>query len=158
MLARSAQRAAMEAGIARDVAAGETFAAKATRRHDPLADIPSNPLRVLTLDQLLTIKIPEREAILEPWLLTQSISMIHAYRGVGKTHVALGVFYAIGTGGEFLAWRAPQAPPVFYIDGETPAAALRDRLAKLVDPTSATSTQRCCGSRRRTFSPGRCRT
>jgi hypothetical protein len=90
-------------------------------------------LRVLTLAELLVMEIPEREVILAPWLLSQCIAMIHAYRGIGKTHVALGIAYAIATGGAFLAWQATRARPVLYLDGEMPAAALRDRLAALVN-------------------------
>ena len=67
---------------------------------DALAGDPG--LCVLTLSELLTREFPEREAILAPWLLTQSLSMIHAWRGVGKTHVALGIAYAVATGGKFL--------------------------------------------------------
>ena len=79
------------------------------------------------------MEIPAREAILSPWLLTQSLTMLHSYRGVGKTHVALGIAYAIATGGTFLTWKADRARPVLYLDGEMPAAALRDRLRGLVD-------------------------
>src|SRR5437899_11113299 len=96
------------------------------------ADPDGGALRVLTIAEMLTMQIPEREAILSPWLLTQSLTMLHAYRGVGKTHVALGVAYAIATGGEFLTWKAERARSVLYLDGEMPAAALRARLAALV--------------------------
>src|SRR5205807_1418487 len=41
-------------------------------------------LKVLTLEELLRYPFPERELILGPWLTTQSLSMIHAWRGVGK--------------------------------------------------------------------------
>lgn len=90
-------------------------------------------LCVLNLAELLTREFPEREQILAPWLLTQSLSLIHAYRGVGKTHVALGIAYAVATGGKFLNWEAPRPRRVVYIDGEMPAAAIRDRLKALVE-------------------------
>ncbi len=90
-------------------------------------------LCVLNLAELLTREFPEREAILKPWLLTQSLSLIHAYRGVGKTHVALGIAYAVATGEKYLTWEAPRPRRVLYIDGEMPAAAIRDRLQALVD-------------------------
>ena len=89
-------------------------------------------LCVLTLGDLLAREFPEREAILSPWLLTQSLSLIHAYRGVGKTHIALGIAYAAATGGNFLKWKAAKARRVLYLDGEMPASAIRDRLAALV--------------------------
>ncbi|TMH00694.1 MAG: ArsR family transcriptional regulator [Betaproteobacteria bacterium] len=88
---------------------------------------------MLTLGELLTRQFPEREAILAPWLLTQSLTMIHAWRGIGKTHMALGIAYAVATGGKFLTWAAPCARRVLYIDGEMPAVAMRDRLKALVE-------------------------
>ena len=57
--------------------------------------------------------------------------MIHAERGVGKTHIALGIAYAVATGGEFLGWSAPVAREVLFVDGEMPAEATQERLAKL---------------------------
>src|SRR6266542_1672286 len=89
-------------------------------------------LCVLTLSEFLTREFPEREAILAPWLLTQSLSMIHAWRGVGKTHVALGIAYAVATGRRFLTWQAPLPRRVLYIDGEMPAPALKARLTAMV--------------------------
>lgn len=88
---------------------------------------------VLTLGELLTRQFPEREPILAPWLLTQSLTMIHAWRGIGKTHMALGIAYAVATSGKFLSWEAPCARRVLYIDGEMPAAAIRDRLKAMVE-------------------------
>src|SRR5690606_26637854 len=52
-------------------------------------------VKVLTLDELLLFPFPKQEPILAPWLTTQSLAMIHAWRGVGKTHVALNIAMAI---------------------------------------------------------------
>ncbi|HLY05193.1 MAG TPA: AAA family ATPase [Rhizomicrobium sp.] len=90
-------------------------------------------LCVLTLGELMSRQFPEREPILAPWLLTQSLSMIHAWRGIGKTHVALGIAYAVATGSKYLTWQAQKARRVLYVDGEMPGAALRDRLAALIE-------------------------
>ena len=96
-------------------------------------DSDRGALKVLNLAELLTFEIPDRQAILSPWLLTQSLTMLHSYRGVGKTHVALGIAYAVATGGTYLTWQAEQPRAVLYLDGEMPAAALRDRLRALVE-------------------------
>ena len=122
------------------------------------ADSARGRLKVLTIAELLTMEIPEREAILSPWLLTQSLNMTHAYRGVGKTHIALGVAYAVATGGTFLTWKADRPRSVLYLDGEMPAAAIRDRLARLCMPTSATLILRSCASLRPTCRMVRCLT
>lgn len=85
------------------------------------------PIKVLTLQDLLCYPFPEPEIILAPWLTTQSLTMIHAWRGVGKTHVALNVAMAVASGGSFLGWSAPKARSVLYLDGEMPGSAMRKR-------------------------------
>ena len=92
----------------------------------------TSALVVVGLHDFLTRELPPREQILSPWLLTQSLSMIYSWRGVGKTHVALGIAYAIASGGSFLGWKAGKARKVLYIDGEMPGSALQDRLAAIV--------------------------
>jgi len=90
------------------------------------------PLVVCDAAELLAKDLPPREMLLSPWLQSQSLSMIYAWRGIGKTHVALGIAYALASGGEFLGWRALQPAPVLYLDGEMPAAALKERVARIV--------------------------
>src|SRR6478752_1273542 len=75
-------------------------------------------LRLLKLNELLEHPFREREPILGDWLLTSGLAMIHSWRGVGKTHMALGVAYAAASGGTFLRWKAPKPRRVCYIDGE----------------------------------------
>lgn len=94
--------------------------------------VPDDGLVVDDLHRFLAHELPVREPLLAPWLLTQGLSMIHSWRGVGKTHVALGVAYAVASGSRFLTWRAPTARKVLLVDGEMPAPALQDRLAALV--------------------------
>ncbi|MBI5792795.1 MAG: AAA family ATPase [Rhodocyclales bacterium] len=89
-------------------------------------------ITVVSLLDFVTRDIPPRERILAPWLLTQSLNMIYAWRGIGKTHVALGIAYATASGGSFLKWKAIKPRRVLYIDGEMPAASMQDRLKGLV--------------------------
>lgn len=89
-------------------------------------------LEVVDAHQFLTLDFPPREALLAPWLLTQSLCMIHSWRGVGKTHVSLGVAYAVASGGRFLTWEAPEPRKVLFVDGEMPGAALQERLAAII--------------------------
>jgi len=88
-------------------------------------------LNVLSLHDFLETSFPERESLLSPIILTQSLSMIHAWRGLGKTHVGLGIAYAVASGGEFLKWRSPQPRGILYLDGEMPGSALQERLAAI---------------------------
>lgn len=95
-------------------------------------DGSGQPLVIVGIHELLTIKLPTRKTLLAPWLLSQSLSMVYAWRGVGKTHVALGIAYAVSSAGKFLNWEANDAHKVLYIDGEMPGAALQNRLASIV--------------------------
>ena len=45
----------------------------------------------LDIDALLSRNFPPMETMLTPWLCKQHLSMVHAWRGVGKTHFSLGV-------------------------------------------------------------------
>lgn len=93
---------------------------------------PRQDLKVLNLETFLAMDIPPRENIIAPILQTQSLSMLFAARGVGKTHVALNLAYAIATGGTFLKWTAPKPRKVLYLDGEMSAREMQERLAKIV--------------------------
>jgi hypothetical protein len=98
----------------------------------PKGDSDASGIVVVNLTEFVTRDIPPRERILAPWLLTQSLNMIYAWRGIGKTHVALGIAYATASGGTFLKWKAIKPRRVLYIDGEMPAASMQDRLKGLV--------------------------
>lgn len=93
----------------------------------------------VTLRDLLTRELPPPVMLLTPWLTTQSLTMIHAWRGIGKTHVALGIAYALASGGEFLNWRAEHAVPVMYLDGEMSGAKLKGRFAAIVEASDKES-------------------
>jgi putative DNA primase/helicase len=84
-------------------------------------------LRTVTFHELATMNIPDREMLLSPVLPAQGLAMIFAERGIGKTHVAMNIAYAIASGGSFLRWKAPKPRRVLYVDGEMPAAALIER-------------------------------
>lgn len=90
------------------------------------------PLRTVDIAELLTLDIPPRESFLAPWLTAQSLSMLFAWRGTGKTHAALAIAYAVASGGSCFGWHAPKPRRVLYLDGELPAAELQARAAALV--------------------------
>ncbi len=95
----------------------------------PLNIAPS--LKAISLDEFLALELPPRELIMAPWLPTQGLTMIYAPRGVGKTHVSLGIAYAVASGTPFLGWETPQPRGVLFVDGEMPGNALQERLVKL---------------------------
>ncbi len=100
-------------------------------RSQNIVSFPENQSEVVTLKAFLAHPWPPRELILAPWLTTQSLNMIYSWRGVGKTHVALGIAYAVASGGEFLGWKADKPRGVLYLDGEMPENALYERLHAL---------------------------
>ena len=89
---------------------------KADRRRD--GERPR--IVALEIDELIQRDFPPMEALLAPWLRKQHLAMVYAKRGVGKTHFALGVAYAVAGGGSFLNWQAEKPRKVLYIDGEMP--------------------------------------
>ncbi len=92
---------------------------------------PKEKIRVVSINEFLKIVFPKREMLLAPFLPTQGLGLLYAKCGVGKTHVALGIAYAVATGGKFLRWQAPAARKVLYIDGEMPAVAMQERLNRI---------------------------
>ena len=95
-------------------------------------EVQKPQFEVVTLAELLDKELPPRENVLAPWLPCQGLAMIHAPRGVGKTHIALGIAYAVACGGSFLKWHAVIPRNVLIIDGEMPAVVLQERLASIV--------------------------
>jgi len=64
-------------------------AAEAAPPEEPSPGQGSPPLVALSLEEFLAHKFPPREPILAPWLVRQSLVMIYAWRGVGRTYFAL---------------------------------------------------------------------
>jgi hypothetical protein len=76
-------------------------------------------LDTLGSDDLMALKIPERELLLDPILPTKGLMMIHAKRGGSKTFL-------------LLRWSAPKARRVLYVDGEMSLVDLQKRVAALI--------------------------
>src|SRR5262249_3010954 len=98
---------------------------------DPFKSVKPS-LIALSAEELLARDIKPRGMLLAPVLLEQGLVMLYAYRGIGKTYVALGMAAAVSSGGQFLRWNAPKPGKVLYIDGELPASTLKERVAMVV--------------------------
>jgi DNA-binding transcriptional ArsR family regulator len=116
---------ALDAAIA---AKGGAAAVAERAAEDVRRTLARRPLRAADVGELAQMPFHPRKAILTPWLHSQDLCMIFAARGVGKTHFALAIAYAVATGGQFLRWRAPQAAKVLYLDGELPGTVMQRRL------------------------------
>lgn len=98
-----------------------------TAAFDP--DLPdAAPPFTISAPQLLATAVPARELIVEPIIPAKGLAMLYGPRGLGKTHVALGIAWAAATAGSFLKWRALKPRRVLYVDGEMPAGDMQERL------------------------------
>src|SRR5262249_247157 len=70
----------------------------------PAPPVPRMPRR-MSAPELATTALPERQMILDPILAQKSLMMLYGPRGLGKTHVALGIAWAAASGQSFLKWK-----------------------------------------------------
>jgi putative DNA primase/helicase len=89
-------------------------------------------LHAENIGEFLQREIRRREMLLSPIIPQQGLVMIYSWRGIGKTHVALNIAYAVASGGRFLKWQAPAPRRVLYLDGEMPARTMQERIAAIV--------------------------
>jgi hypothetical protein len=109
----------------------EQLLAIVSKTSDYIQPSQKGKIRAVSMEEFLNIELPKREMLLAPFLPMQGLCLLYAKRGVGKTHVALGIAYAVATGGIFLKWKAPAARKVLYIDGEMPAGIMQERLKRI---------------------------
>jgi hypothetical protein len=99
---------------------------------DNLAPVKTAGLVVVPVEELLTRDIKPCKMLLDPILPEQGLAMLYAYRGIGKTHLALGIAGAVASGAPFLRWTAPRPRRVLYVDGELPATTIREWAAMIL--------------------------
>lgn len=87
---------------------------------------------ILDVDAFLSLKLPPREFVLAPILPAKGLAMLYGERGLGKTHVAVGIAHAVASAGSIFQWHAPEPRSVLYVDGEMPAETLQERLKAIV--------------------------
>lgn len=93
------------------------------------AEPPQMLYRALALNEFLSLDVKPRAQLLAPILPEKGLAMLYGPRGLGKTHVALSIAYAVASGGSALKWTAPAPRRVLFIDGEMPLATLQERIA-----------------------------
>jgi hypothetical protein len=97
---------------------------EAAKERRCLLAAPSKLSRLILIpwiDDLMALKIPECEPLLDPILPAKGLIMIHAKRGIEN----------IPSADKPLRWSAPKARPVLYVDGEMTLVDLQKRVAAL---------------------------
>ena len=86
---------------------------------------------IVTAEELHQIELPHHALLLDTWFAEGDLGFLFAARGVGKTHLALGIARALAEGTSIGPWRAVRQTSVLYVDGEMNAEQIRDRDAAL---------------------------
>jgi len=82
---------------------------------------------VVTSSELHDLELVPRKKLLGDWFCEGDLGFIFAFRGVGKTWLALAIAQALSTGRKLGDWQAHEPVKVLYVDGEMPLDLIRDR-------------------------------
>src|SRR6476620_12374137 len=77
---------------------------------------------------------PPRSDLLPPWLASDTAALVYGPPGIGKSFLALGIAWAVASGGSFLGWRAPRPHKVLYLEGEMTAVEMQRRIGLFGTP------------------------
>src|SRR5262245_8553196 len=89
-------------------------------------------VRAVDIGEFLALELPPRKSLLKPVLPEQGLVMIHGPRGLGKTHLSVGISVAVATAGRLMRWEAERPAGVLLVDGEMPATTLQERLSAAI--------------------------
>lgn len=93
------------------------------------------PIKGIMLHDLLSMDIPEPEMFISPFLRSNSVTMIYAAPGIGKTWLAHDIAVALthlkAYGDSLGPWKIKKGCGVMLVDGELPLFDLKQRLALL---------------------------
>jgi putative DNA primase/helicase len=82
---------------------------------------------VVTSSELHDLELIRRKKLLGDWFCEGDLGFIFAFRGVGKTWLALAIAQALSTSGKLGDWQVHERVKVLYIDGEMPPDLMRSR-------------------------------
>lgn len=105
--------------------------ARATRNERPAeAGNPKLDLSsaIMPAGAFSKVVVPERKALLHPWLKEDSINYVNGWRGCGKTWFGLSTLKAVSSGGTFGQWSCDYPVPCLYVDGEMTVTDDQDRI------------------------------
>ena len=82
---------------------------------------------IVNSSELRAMELKPRRRFLGDWFCEGDLGFIYAFRGVGKTWLALYIARALCEGGAAGPWPAHERVKVLYVDGEMPADLMRAR-------------------------------
>lgn len=86
---------------------------------------------VINTAQLAEMDIPERDCLIEPFIMVPSLNMLYAKRGLGKTWVSFQAAISIATGRNLFAYKTKRKGRVLLVDGEMVLADIKERFLSL---------------------------
>ncbi len=109
-----------------------------TDQSHPQTEKQPKPLSkaILESSDFLKLQIPERQALLVPWLKTESITLISGWRGVGKSWFAMSIVNAVTSGENFGPWKVEMICPALFLDAEMAASDVQERFRALMPERS----------------------
>lgn len=98
-----------------------------------ISSLQKKKLKTLKMKNLLSMALRTREMIMEPIIPEQGLCMIHAQRGIGKTHVSLLIAHTVAMGEQMFdeRWKCKKNNKVLFVDGEMPLNVIQERLSKI---------------------------
>ena len=94
---------------------------------------PDRKYPLISFDKMLEIKYPLPLWVLNPLIREKTVTQISGDYGSGKTHLGLLLAISISQGWNFDDWfKALNKRAVLYVEGELPAADVRDRITSLI--------------------------
>lgn len=106
--------------------------------------IDRNALRdFLSADAWLDRDVPDEDRLLGDLITTTTRTFLVGKTGLGKTQLALAIAIGMASGRGFMHWRSHRAARVLIVDGEMPAALIKQRMQDAIqragvrpDPTN----------------------
>jgi putative DNA primase/helicase len=86
---------------------------------------------IMPIQNFISLKLPEKKTILDPWITEQNIGLINGWRGTGKTWLGLGIIDAVTKGQNFGPWEVENSVPCLFLDAEMPVQDLQYRAMQL---------------------------
>jgi hypothetical protein len=126
-----------------DEKSGVAWRAYQQASHESLEQLraPTTPLVAHDLIDFKAAEFPTREPLVRlpndtVVFSARSLNQIFAWRGTGKTMMALSLAGAMAIGGKFLNLQTTRPSRVLYFEGESPNAQMQERSRLLIGPTA----------------------